>query len=135
MIADAIAKDADGEVEVSDGKKFGYDWGELASVAAKTVGRKVRPIFLPRFVPAAVAHAVDAVARFRGTPGMLNPGKIAEFYHPDWVARGPGLPLASPVTFARGFPETLEWYRQAGWLPPASSLGRSSAKPNHEAGQ
>jgi nucleoside-diphosphate-sugar epimerase len=135
MIADAIAKGTDGEVEVSDGKQFGYDWSELAGIATKTMGHKVRPVFLPRIVPAAMAHAVDAVAQFRGTPGMLNPGKIAEFYHADWVARGPGLPLASPITFARGFPETLEWYRQAGWLPRGASLARSAAKPNHEAGQ
>src|SRR5262249_16503817 len=129
------AAGTEGEAEVSDGKQFGYDWAELTDIAGKSLGRVVRLVLLPRAVSSPVARAVDWVARMQGKSGMLNPDKIAEMYHPDWVTKGPGLPLASPIAFARGFPETLEWYRQAGWLPQDRATARSSAKTNREAGE
>ena len=77
----------------------------------------MRPLFLPRGVPATVAAGAEMLARFTGKPGMVNRGKIAELYHPDWVSRDGGLMLADPVSFAAGFAETVQWYRDAGWLP------------------
>ena len=56
-------------------------------------------------------------ARLTGKPGMVNRGKIAELYHPDWVARAGGLSLPDPTPFDTGFAETVTWYRKAGWLP------------------
>jgi hypothetical protein len=35
---------------------------------------------------------------------MINRGKIAELYHPDWVARDGGLVLPAPIRFATGLP-------------------------------
>jgi hypothetical protein len=65
---------------------------------------------------------------------MINRGKIAELYHADWVARDGGLVLPAPIGFAMGFPETLAWYRQAGWLPRAGGTDRSGAISKKEAG-
>ena len=39
---------------------------------------------------------------FTGKPGMVNRGKVAELYHPDWVCREGTLALADPVGFAAG---------------------------------
>ena len=36
---------------------------------------------------------------------MVNRGKIAELYHPDWIARPSGLVLADSIPFAEGFAE------------------------------
>lgn len=79
----------------------------------------MRPVFLPRALPALVASGAEALARLSGKPGLINRGKIAELYHPDWVSRDGSLQLADPVPFADGFAETVRWYRAAGWLPPA----------------
>ena len=117
IIAGAVESDDKGLHEVSDGKAGGYGWADLVRTASEFRGSPVRPIFLPRAVPAVVAGVAETVARLTGKPGMVNRGKIAELYHPDWVARPGGLALADPTPFATGFAETVTWYRAAGWLP------------------
>ena len=112
--------------EVSDGRAGGYGWPDLLAVASALRGSNIPPVFLPRAVPAAVAAVSDVVSRLRGKPSMINSGKIAELYYPDWVAGACGLALADPITFDRGFPETVIWYRQAGWLPPGPVTDRRS---------
>lgn len=115
LIARAVASDQQGLHEVSDGVAYG--WDDLIATAAAFRGSAIRPVFLPRAIPAAVAGIAETVARLTGKPGMVNRGKIAELYHPDWVARDGSLSLAEPTPFAEGFAETVNWYRAAGWLP------------------
>ncbi len=127
LIANAAESGTSGTVEVSDGKAGGYCWGDLADIASRSEGHPVRVVFVPRALPGAVAPFVEAVARLTGKPGMVSRGKVAELYHHDWVARGEGLPLAKPIGFERGFAETLQWYRKAGWLPAPRRADRSSS--------
>lgn len=117
LIALAVEGGAQGLHEVSDGKAGGYGWDDLIRTASALRGRPIRAVFLPRAIPAAVAAVAEGVARLTGKPGMVNRGKIAELYHPDWVARPGGLALTDPVPFAAGLAETVTWYRAAGWLP------------------
>lgn len=127
LIANAAEGGTSGMVEVSDGKTGGYCWGDLADIAGRSQGRRVRVVFVPRAVPGALAPLVEAVARLTGKPGMVSRGKVAELYHSDWVARGEGLPLANPIGFEKGFADTLQWYRNAGWLPAPRLADRSSS--------
>ena len=133
VLADAVASDVTGLRELSDGKAGGYGWDELIAIAEAAEGRIIRPIFLPRPLVAGVAVVASLVSRLTGRPGMVDPGKVAELYHPDWVSRGPGWPLDEPITFERGLPMTLAWYRAAGWLPRKRKPDRSSATSSHEA--
>jgi len=73
-----------------------------------------------------VAVAAEGWARLSGKPGLVNRGKIAELYHPDWVSREGTLALPDPTDFEQGFAETVNWYRGAGWLPAARPADRSS---------
>jgi nucleoside-diphosphate-sugar epimerase len=125
MIADSVESSLQGIHEVSDGTPGGYGWPELLAVAERVSGRRVRAVFLPRAVPQAVALAAEAAARIRGRPGMVNRGKIAELYEPDWVSGETGIRVAKPITFAAGFPATLSWYQDAGWLPRAAGADTS----------
>lgn len=125
LICDAVASDMRGIHEVSDGTPGGYGWPDLLKVAEMTRGGPIRAIFLPRPIPMAVALVAETIARGRGVPGMINRGKIAELYHSDWVSGPSDLALEHPITFATGFPETLAWYRKAGWLPPPPGADRS----------
>jgi len=134
LIADAAVSDTTGVFEVSDGREGGYGWDDLMAVAADVRGAPVRPVFLPRPLPGAVAWDAEAVARLTGRPGLVNRGKIAELYHPDWVTRDGGLALDDPITFASGFPATLAWYRDAGWLPPTAGADTSQAQRNRKTG-
>jgi nucleoside-diphosphate-sugar epimerase len=121
-----------GTVELADGKAGGYSWAELCAFAAAHEGRNVRPVFLPRPLVSAVASVSEAIARLRGKPGMVSHGKVAELYHPDWVAKGEGWPIENITPFAEGLAETLAWYRQRGWLPQNPRAGRSTPKVTPE---
>jgi len=117
ILAMAIGNDVQGLHEVSDGKAGGYGWPDLILAGSALRGAPIRAVFLPRAIPATVATLAEGFSRLTGRPGMVNRGKIAELYHPDWVARDGALALADPVPFDRGFAETVAWYRNAGWLP------------------
>ena len=132
ILTEACEARREGLTELSDGKAGGYSWAELCAIAGAHQGRLVRPVFLPRGMVSAVASVSEAIARFRGQPGMVSCGKVAELYHPDWVAKGEGWPLKSLTLFPEGFAETLAWYRQRGWLPQPRRAGRSTAQNKPE---
>jgi nucleoside-diphosphate-sugar epimerase len=117
IIADGIEGTEQGIHEVSDGRPGGYGWPDLIGAASRLRGAPVRPLFLPRAVPAMVALGAEALARIAGRPGLVNRGKIAELYHPDWVCREGTLALQDAIGFEQGLAETVAWYREAGWLP------------------
>lgn len=127
MIALAARNDLGGLHEVSDGRAGGYDWDALIAIASAERGRRIRPVFLPKGIPLAVALGAEALARFTGKPGLVNRGKIAELYHTDWVSREGTLGLTDPIPFRDGFAETVHWYRMAGWLPQRSAADRRPA--------
>lgn len=129
IVADSIESTERGMHEVSDGKSSGYGWRELIAAASDLRGAPVRALFLPRAVPAAVALGAEAVAKLTGRPGLVNRGKIAELYHPDWVSRAGSIALADATGFAAGLAETVAWYRQAGWLPRGPAADRSPPHP------
>jgi uncharacterized protein YbjT (DUF2867 family) len=129
VIADAVESGTHGCFELSDGTEGGYGWADLIAAAQRVEGMSIRPVFLPKFVPAAVALAASGISRLTGKPGMVTPGKIAELYHGDWVARGPGWPLADATGFEAGFARTVAWYRREGWLPPGRGTDRR--RSNH----
>lgn len=135
ILGDVLDSDVSGTWELSDGTPGGYGWDDLIGIAQAAGERAIHPVFLPRPLVAGAALLAGSLARLTGKPGMVNPGKVRELYHGDWVARGPGLALAAPVTFAQGFPGTLAWYRAAGWLPSRREADRSNANSHREAGE
>ncbi len=128
LIAMAAESDGQGLHEVSDGKAEGYDWDALVAIASEAEGRRIRPLFLPKFIPLGVALGAEMLSRVTGRPGLVNRGKIAELYHRDWVSREGTLRLEDPVSFRDGFTETVNWYRKAGWLPQIRGADKSPAK-------
>ena len=107
-------------LELDDGQEGGYRWADLAEIAGRQLGRRVRTIAIPRSIlwPLAAIGGLGGAAL--GRAPRLSPGKLRELFHGDWVAR-PSQPSPlqgwSPrTTFARGFEQTLAWYRQQGWL-------------------
>jgi nucleoside-diphosphate-sugar epimerase len=106
--------------EVDDGRDGGYGWADLIETAGRHLGRPVRPVAVPRgllWVPAQLSQWVSGAS---GRATYYSPGKLSEFFHPDWVARtsanGPLGDWRARFTFETGFPATLEWYRAEGWL-------------------
>ena len=125
IIVDAVESDIKGIHEPSDNAVNGYGWRDLIRIAEEVRGRPIRALFLPRFIPLAAAFGAEGLSRLTGKPGMVSRGKIAELYHLDWVSGACGFTLSGPISFARGFRETLAWYVAAGWLPRGTRIDRT----------
>jgi nucleoside-diphosphate-sugar epimerase len=117
IIVDAAGATRTGVVELDDGQRQGYGWSELAHIASVCEQKSITPIFLPKFVAMPVATIVEAFAKLTGGTPFVSPDKVQQLYYGDWVSRGKGWPLKEPVGFALGFKTTVDWYRQAQWLP------------------
>jgi len=107
-------------LELDDGREGGYRWLDLAEIAGRQLGRRVRTIAVPRPILWPVAAIGGLGGAALGRAPRLSPGKLRELFHRDWVAR-PAQPSPlqgwSPrTTFAAGFEQTLAWYRRERWL-------------------
>lgn len=104
-------------LEPDDARPGGYGWRDLAEIAAARTGRRVRLVELPRPVLAAAAWMAELGARPLGATPPISRGKVAELFHPDWLAAGtPWLDWRPRTGFGDGLERTLAWYRAEGWL-------------------
>ena len=119
--------------ELHDGRPGGYGWADFAEAAATVQGRPVAVRHLPQFALAGLARVAPLWPYFTGKPlkPKLNPGKVRELYHADWVCRNDLLDRVfewrPEVGFAQGLARTVEWYRHKGWLPPEPPLAMRQA--------
>jgi nucleoside-diphosphate-sugar epimerase len=106
-----------GPIEPDDGQPGGYGWEDVARIAEESLERRVRLWHISRRLIQPVAGVVEASGRLMGRATFLSRGKLAELFHPDWLAHGAQLADWRPWTlFADGFPATLAWYRAQGWI-------------------
>ncbi len=122
-LAELISAALTGELELppllepDDGHPGGYGWGDLAAIASRTTGRRVRTLRVPTRLLRQPARLADLLARRFALELPLSEDKLGELGHGQWVAGGPPLSALPPrITFERGFGATLDWYKEAGWL-------------------
>jgi nucleoside-diphosphate-sugar epimerase len=106
--------------EIDDGHEGGYRYSDMAHAAGLAVGRRERPIRIPRKILGAVAAANEIVGRLGGPVGILTAGKVNEIFHPDWIAHDRRFAGATNFVprfdLASGFRDTILWYRAQNWL-------------------
>jgi nucleoside-diphosphate-sugar epimerase len=99
--------------ELDDGTPDGYDWNELATVAGRVYGRRVKLWQVPTWLLDSIAAVNLALARLSGRGAMLTPPKLRELRHPDWTATNEALTAATGWTPALRLAEGLATLRQA----------------------
>jgi 2-alkyl-3-oxoalkanoate reductase len=112
-------------LEITDERAEGYSWDEVIAAAETALAVRTLAIPLPGVAFLAAAAVNTAAARaLRRTP-MLTPGKVREMLHADWGStadRQPSRDLWRPmIGLSRGFRDTVSWYRERHWLPPAAT--------------
>jgi uncharacterized protein YbjT (DUF2867 family) len=99
-------------IEADDGRPGGWSHAEFAGLVGAAVGKRVRPIALPRWLLSLTARGDRLV---RGKRAKLTPDRVAYFCHPDWVIapdKRPDPALWQPeVPTVRGLVATAAWYR------------------------
>ena len=120
-----------GPYELSDQRSDGYTWRELAAAAADAVGSRPRSVPLPRWAWLGAGTLAEAGARLSGRAPTLSRGKVREMLHRDWGVRPerrlPDALWHPQVDLARGFEETVAWYRGAGWLARACDVSAATS--------
>jgi nucleoside-diphosphate-sugar epimerase len=93
---------------------------QLTDELAAVMGRRAWTLPLPNAVLPAVCALAGIGARFTGRASILAHGKRYELTAPGWVADvttlRTELGLDCPTLLRDGLKETLNWYRNAGWM-------------------
>ncbi len=113
LMADPRAK---GAWFVDDGREYGF--ADLAAALGDAWERRVRTLRLP--LPLLRAAAGLARLTTGRPPAVLGPDRIRDLSVPGWVCSGARLReelgYRAERDLTRGFAETLQFYREAGWI-------------------
>jgi 2-alkyl-3-oxoalkanoate reductase len=106
--------------EIDDGRDGGYGYGDMQAAAEAALGRTARTLAIPRVVMDGIAQ-VNRVSHALGGPvQILTPGKVKEIFHSDWTVHdrrlAAAIGFAARYDLARGFADTILWYRRHDWL-------------------
>jgi nucleoside-diphosphate-sugar epimerase len=97
-----------------------HTWNDLAVAAADIMGTHPRVLRVPYGIARSVGFAAELWSRFTGKPGIISREKVSEARCTHWTCsphRAAGeLGFSAPTDLRAGLIETLEWYKQAGWL-------------------
>jgi nucleoside-diphosphate-sugar epimerase len=106
--------------EIDDGHEGGYRYSDMARAAGSALGRRERPVRIPRIAIGAIAAANQLVQSFGGPIQILTLDKVNEIFHADWTARDRRFAAATGFVprfdLGSGFRDTILWYRARKWL-------------------
>ncbi len=107
-------------VDIHDGQPDGYSIQNVMENVAPGRRTRMNTLYLPRWLLRVVGGTSTFFGRIFGTGPILTPGKANELSHPDWVCHDTSLADASTwlpeITGEQGMRETLQWYREHGFL-------------------
>jgi nucleoside-diphosphate-sugar epimerase len=93
---------------------------QLGATLGRVLGRRVRFVRLPGPLLRALLHAARPFARATGRPALPAPDKAHELLAPAWRASSEAIRRdagwVAEVPLERGFAETADAYRSAGWI-------------------
>jgi nucleoside-diphosphate-sugar epimerase len=94
------------------------DWGRMARPLLRRPFAPVLP--MPNPLPWMFASCSEMLAQIRGRAEMFNRDKIREAQVESWAcspaAMQRDLGFTPPRSLQDRLAETIEWYKQAGWL-------------------
>ena len=95
-------------------------WEEFGNVAGRLMDRKVRTVAIPENAAYVLGLCAEWWTRLSGKPGILSRDKVLEACCAGWVC-DPGrarreLGFCASTGLEEGLRQTLDWYKEAGWL-------------------
>ena len=103
---------------ISDGRV--YSKKEMGEVVAKALNKSVFRISVPLLLVKIIAFISEKIGKLQGKGTALNLPKVKELEATNWVCDITDLQndiSFSPLyTLQTGLPETIEWYKNEGWI-------------------
>jgi len=97
-----------------------YTWEEVGRAIARAMGKRYRPVSLPRWLAVGAGLAGDCWASMTGLPATINTQKIRELLEPSWICDSSKayriLGFVPVIDLERGIRQTVRWYQDQGWL-------------------
>lgn len=110
-------RSATGPYFVDDGRT-GYDWTAMAEALGQMAGRRIRTLTLPLGILKLLSRL--AGSSLAGRSALLNRDRIRDLDTEGWVCDGSRLVASTGFRAqwdaTRGFADTLDFYREEGWL-------------------
>ena len=98
----------------------GYTWQQLLAALERAAGRRLRTIPLPGPAWVGLALASEGWSLLTRSDPLLDRSRVAEMRQRAWLLDSAQLQADTgwrPRTqLEAGMAETMDWYRQAGWL-------------------
>jgi len=95
-------------------------WETFARSVGQELGRQPILISVPEPLARVIARSAEGIATLRGRSASLNRERVHEIAQRRWVCDPSRaideLGFRPQFPIARGVPETVAWYREAGWL-------------------
>ncbi len=95
-------------------------WSGLREATARIVGRNARVVRVPAAMAYAAGLGAEVWARLTGEPGIISREKVAEARCPYWTCdtgrAAAEIGFEARTSLDAGLAQTLQWYREAGWL-------------------
>ncbi len=97
-----------------------YDWQQIGNVTANVVGRKTLKLRIPEFMVMGIAGISGFFSKFKKKPSVLNYEKGKDMIADNWTcsvdAAKRDFGYRQKVSLEKGIKNTLDWYREHGWL-------------------
>ncbi len=97
-----------------------YSWGQMAELALRIFDKKGIQVRVPELLLKGVALVSEGWARFSGKETILNRQKVVEMKQDFWVCSPrrakQDLRFEAKYSLEASFKETINWYREKGWL-------------------
>lgn len=102
------------------GSEEQYTWRDLSNLAAEIIGKRGVFVRVPHAVVSVVAGISEFASLFKKKPSVLNWEKRMDITERHWTvsierARHE-LGFVPQIPIEEGFRDTIEWYKQHGWL-------------------
>ncbi len=97
-----------------------YKWDEFGQKTSRVLGKKIKKIKLPLSAVNCIAWVSELGAKMKNKPSVLSRDKLKEMKQESWVADTQNaidkLSFQPGYALEKALEETLNWYREHGWL-------------------
>ena len=97
-----------------------YSFSETMAMTVRMIGKRARPLVLPKWFLYGAAGISEAVSVFQSNPPVLNLEKVRDLVQKSWVCSPRKLEehigFRTQVSIEDGLRRTLDWYKEYGWL-------------------
>jgi dihydroflavonol-4-reductase len=97
-----------------------YNWKEIGGMTARIMQKKVLRVRIPKIIIYVIAGIAEFLSVFSSKPALINIEKAKDMVQDAWIfsieKSKRELGFKESLTIEEGIQNTVQWYREHGWL-------------------